>query len=449
MLERGAEAAAAFLGAMAAGAIAININESLRTRQIEHILEHAGVSLLITDQQLLDRLPRSLESSARVVMASALDGPMIPAPVLRVGDDPAQISFTSGSTGNPKGVVLSHGNLSAVARIVVGYLRLNADDRIAGFLPFSFVYGLNQLLCSLHAGAALVVERSALARQLVTTLREKEITVLAAVPPLWSQILGIRAFEGETLPALRVLTNAGGGIPPELVRRIRAAQPGARLFLMYGLTEALRSTYLPPEEVDAHPDAIGRPIPGSEILVLRADGTVCAPGEVGELVQRGPTVALGYWNDPAATAAVFRPHPLRPAGTPDRERVVYSGDLVRADESGILYFVGRRDQMIKTLGYRVSPDEVCGVLYASGAVAQAVVTSEPCEQRGERIVACVALAPGATVAALDAYCRRELPRYMQPARFDVREELPRLPSGKFDLRALRGEAAMHGADPRQ
>ena len=210
------------------------------------------------------------------------------------------------------------------------------------------------------------------------------------------------------------------------------AQPHAALFLMYGLTEVLRSTYLPPEQVDRRPDSMGRPIPGAEVLVLNDDLTPCAPGEVGELVHCGPTVTLGYWNDPEATAHVYRPHPLRQDG----ERVVFSGDLVRRDEAGFLYFVGRRDRMIKTLGYRVSPDEIGNVLLASGEIAECVVTGEPDEERGQRIVAFVVLAAGGSLERLTRYCAIELPRYMQPARFEVRDALPRLASGKHDLAAL-------------
>ena len=210
---------------------------------------------------------------------------------------------------------------------------------------------------------------------------------------------------------------------------------------MYGLTEALRCTYLPPEEVDRRPDSIGRAIPGAEVLVLREDLTPCEPGEVGQLVHRGPTVALGYWNDPAETARMFRPNPLRANGIPDAERVVFSGDLVRRDADGWLYFVGRSQRMIKTLGYRVSPDEIATVLYASGEVAECIIAAEPDEARGERIVAFVVLAGGGegSLERLRRYAGVELPRYMQPARFEVRDALPRLPSGKHDLAALGGE----------
>src|SRR6185437_4145042 len=222
------------------------------------------------------------------------------------------------------------------------------------------------------------------------------------------------------------------------VRALRRAQPGAQLYLMYGLTEALRCTYLPPEELDRRPDSMGRAIPGGEIYVLLEDGTPAPPGEIGELVYRGPTVTLGYWNDPELTTRVFRPDPLRPS---DGERVVFSGDLVRRDDEGFLYFVGRRDRIIKTMGYRVGPDEILGVLYASGEVADAVVVGEPDEARGEHIVAYVVLAEQGSPDRLQAYYARELPRYLQPARVEVRDTLPLLASGKHDLAAVRAAPA--------
>jgi acyl-coenzyme A synthetase/AMP-(fatty) acid ligase len=268
-------------------------------------------------------------------------------------------------------------------------------------------------------------------------LRTFEVTVLAGVPPLWLQLLATDVFRAEPLPRLRVMTNTGGRLPVEAVRALRRSQPQAELFLMYGLTEAFRSTYLPPSEVDLHPDAIGQAIPGAEVMVLHKDLTPCGPGEVGELVHRGPTVALGYWNDQIATAKVFRPHPLRPPGAPDSERVVFSGDLVRRGEDGWLYYVARRDRLIKTLGYRVSPDEVAEALYASGQIQEAIVGGEPDPERGERIIVYVVLADGGSLQLLEEFCLAELPRYMQPSRIEVRPELPRTSSGKYDLNAAR------------
>jgi len=236
------------------------------------------------------------------------------------------------------------------------------------------------------------------------------------------------------------MTNTGGRVPVDAVRKLRAYQSHAQLFLMYGLTEAFRASYLDPSEVDAHPDSIGRAIPGSEIFVLREDGTLCDPDEIGELVQRGATVAAGYWNEPELTASVYRPNPLRPAGAPDSERVVYSGDLVRRDAEGRLYYVGRRDRVIKSLGVRVSPDEVASVLHDSGEVREAIVGTEPDEVRGSAIIAHVVLVEGGSLQRLERFCRTEMPRYMQPSKFHVHDELPRTATGKFDLRAA--EAAV-------
>jgi amino acid adenylation domain-containing protein len=438
LLDGGADAVAAFFGVTAAGAIAIVINESLRPRQIEHILGHATAGTLLTSGSLLAQLPRGIVTSALSRQLCIED---VPAhgrftPIERSGMEPAQICYTSGSTGLPKGVIITHANLWAVTEAVVGYLGLIPRDRIASLLPFSFVYGFNQVLCAVGTGATLVIERSPLPQQLVATLATRGVTVLAAVPPLWQQLLNVAAFRSRPLPSLRIVTNAGGHLPPSAVRQIREAQPQAALFLMYGLTEVLRSTYLPPEEVDRRPDSIGRAIPGAEVLILNEDLKPCGLGEVGELVHRGPTVTLGYWNDPEGTARVYRPNPLRPAGVPDTERVVFSGDLVRCDEQGFLYFVGRRDRMIKTLGYRVSPDEIANVVSASGEVVECVVAAEPDAERGQRIVAFVVLAPEGSLDLLKRYCTTELPRYMQPTRFDVRDALPRLVSGKHDLAAL-------------
>jgi len=437
LLERGRDAAAAFFGTLAAGAIAVIVNETLRPRQIEHLLSHSGATCLITTADLLARQPRRLATGAVVLDATAIRSGGEPvAPVQRWGNDVAQIVYTSGSTGLPKGVAVSHANLWALTRAVVSYLGLTEADRLASLLPFSFVYGVGQLLCATSVGAALVVERSPLPQQMIGTVRGEGATVLAAVPPLWARLLRVPAFR-EPLLRLRIMTNAGGHLPPDAVRALQQAQPGALLYLMYGLTEALRCSYLPPEELGRRPQSMGRAIPGGEVYVLLEDGTPAPPGEIGELVYRGPTVTLGYWNDPELTAQVFRPNPLGPPGASDAERVVFSGDLVRRDDEGFLYFVGRRDRIIKTMGYRVGPDEILGVLYASGEVADAVVLGEPDEARGERIVAYVVLAEGGSIERLQLYCGRELPRFLQPARFEVRDALPLLASGKHDVEAVR------------
>lgn len=439
-LDRAAPAAAAYFGALAAGVIPVLITESLRPRQVETILEHAGARVLITDAAILGRQPRPLRSSVAILEPD--DVPDRPGwkPVPRLDGDPAQIVYTSGSTGQPKGVTFSHANVLAAIDAVVSYMKIEAEDRIASLLPFSGVYGLNQLLAAVSAGATLVVESSPFPRTVVDTLATREVTVVATVPPHWIQLLRVAEFRERVIPSLRILQNAGGHIPVTVVHALLHAQPHARLFLQYGLTEVFRSTYVPPESVRDAPDAIGRPIPHSEVMVLRPDGTVCDVGEVGELVHRGPTVALGYWNAPESSERTFRPNPLRPPGAPATERVVYTGDLAMRGKDGFLRFVGRRDRMIKTLGHKVAPDEVLDVIFGSGEVQDAEITAEPDEQRGQRIIAHVVLGPGGSLARLRRFCRVELPSYMQPTTFRVLTGIPRLPGGKHDLSALVAEA---------
>ena len=443
-LERGADAAAAFYGALACGGIAIMVNETLRSRQIEHITKHANAKVILTADAMLRRLPRALEVDAAVVLMENVASAEAMEPLPRVGGDFSQIIYTSGSTGLPKGVTWTHANLWAGMRAVSSYVRITETDRLASLLPFSFDYGFNQLLCAVNAGATLVIERSPVPQQIVATLRAERVTVLACVPPLWLQLLGAPDF-AKPLPDLRAMTNTGGRVPVDAVRKLRAYQPHAELFLMYGLTEAFRATYLDPSEVDAHPDSIGRAIPGSEIFVVREDGSLCEPDEIGELVQRGATVAAGYWNEPELTATVYRSNPQRPAGAPDLERVVYSGDLVKRDAEGRLYYVGRRDRVIKSLGVRVSPDEVASVLHDSGEVREAIVGTEPDEVRGSLIIAHVVLTEEGSLQRLEKFCRTEMPRYMQPSRFHVHEELPRTATGKFDLRAAEAAALQQPA----
>ena len=344
--------------------------------------------------------------------------------------------YTSGSTGSPKGVVLSHRNLVAGAESVASYLGNTPADRILAVLPLSFDYGLSQLTTAFHAGATVVLINHLFARDVLKAVDAERITGLAAVPPLWIQLAQL---DWPAACPLRYLTNSGGAMPRATVAALRARLPAADLFLMYGLTEAFRSTYLPPAELARRPDSMGRAIPNAEVLVVRPDGSLCDADEPGELVHRGALVSLGYWNDPAKTAQRFRPAPGQDPALPLAELAVWSGDTVRRDEDGYLYFIGRSDDMIKVSGYRVSPAEVEEVVHESGLVDEAVAFGVPHPVMGQAIVLlAVARETGLTPALLQKECQRRLPAWMVPAHIALHPgPLPRNPNGKFDRPALR------------
>jgi acyl-CoA synthetase (AMP-forming)/AMP-acid ligase II len=265
------------------------------------------------------------------------------------------------------------------------------------------------------------------------------VTGLTCVPPLWIQIAE-QNWPDDARTSLRYFANTGGRMPKPVLDRLREVFPTAKPYLMYGLTEAFRSTYLDPAQIDHRPGSIGKAIPGAEILVVRADGSTCDPGEEGELVHRGPHVALGYWNDPARTAERFRPVPGRDEPWRTPELAVFSGDTVVTDAAGYLYFVGRVDDMIKTSGYRVSPTEIEEAAYATGLVRDAVALGVQDTALGERVL--LVVAPTSEDFAADALLnemRSALPLYMIPSSVVVRAEIPRSPNGKFDRAALREE----------
>jgi acyl-CoA ligase (AMP-forming) (exosortase A-associated) len=366
--------------------------------------------------------------------------PRLRLPESTIGSDLAAILYTSGSTGKPKGVMLSHAQILAGATIVSAYLDITEMDRILAVLPFSFDAGLNQLTTAYQQGATLVLMTFVFARDIVQVLHAEHITGLAGVPTLWSLLAQPNStLHKRQFPHLRYITNTGGAMPQNVLAILRRTLPETKIYLMYGLTEAFRSTYLPPEEVDRRPTSIGKAIPDTEILVINEQGRPCRPGEIGELVHRGPTVSLGYWGQPELTAAVLRPHPFASPELGSSERVCYSGDLVTMDEEGFLYFVGRRDTLIKSSGFRVSPTEVEEVLFQSGQLRHAAVIGIPDQVRGQTIKAFVVPREGVTLDTDDllAFCLQKLPRHMAPQHIEVVEELPKTGSGKIDYPALR------------
>jgi acyl-CoA ligase (AMP-forming) (exosortase A-associated) len=357
----------------------------------------------------------------------------------------AAILYTSGSTGNPKGVVLSHRNMVAGARSVASYLGNTPDDRILAVLPLSFDAGLSQLTTAFSVGASVVLMDYLLPRDVIRAVARYKVTGLGAVPPLWNQLVGLD-WPIDAVESLRYITNTGGAMPMPTTRALQKALPNTKIFLMYGLTEAFRSTYLPPDQVDIRPESMGKAIPNAEILVVNEQGEECKPDEPGELVHRGALVALGYWNDPEKTAERFKPSPTQPPEIPNPELAVWSGDRVKKDEEGYLYFISRQDDMIKTSGYRVSPTEVEEVVYGSGLVAGAAALGLAHATLGQAI-ALIASHHSNTDDAeqlreqLIAHCRKELPNFMVPLAVIVRDSLPHNQNGKIDRRALVDEYA--------
>ena len=461
-LEKRLETVVASFGAAGAGCVFVPLNPLLKAEQVAYILRDCNVRALLTSSErlaLLEPILSSCHDLRHVILVTGETLSDRPGPLawLRWDDllqaggqsghrvidtDIAAILYTSGSTGQPKGVVLSHRNLVAGARSVASYLENTADDTLLAALPLSFDAGFSQLTTAFHAGARVVLLNYLLPRDVLKALASERVTGLTAVPPLYIQLAELD-WPATISGHLRYFANTGGRLPRQTLASLRSRLPNSKPYLMYGLTEAFRSTYLPPDEVDRRPDSIGKAIPNAEILVLREDGSPCAANEPGELVHRGALVGMGYWNDREKTAERYKALPAR---TPGRdaglvlpEIAVFSGDTVRSDDQGFLYFIGRRDEMMKTSGYRVSPTEVEEVLYATRLVGECVAfgVDHPTLGQAIQVIATPAADGEFDPVALLAECRRRMPAYMVPAGVTVHPgPLPRNPNGKIDRKAL-------------
>ncbi len=460
-LDKRIETVAAIFGASAAGAAFVPVNPLLRPAQVGHILRDCGVCVLVTSPQRLALMRDELASCPTVLdvvlVGAGIEEEEPPAhyrvhgwerlrgsdhavPTPNVNDlDIAAIIYTSGSTGRPKGVVLSHRNVIGAG--VQTYLGNTAEDVLLAALQLSFDAGLSQLTMAFGVGAHVILMNYLLPGDVPRLCARHRVTGLTCVPPLWIQIAE-QKWPQEARASMRYFANTGGRMPKPVLDRLREVFPSAKPFLMYGQTEAFRSTYLDPAEVDRRPSSIGKAVPGAEILVVRPDRSSCDPGEEGELVHRGPHVALGYWNDPVRTAERFRPAPGPDEHGRTPELEVWSGDTAVTDEEGFIYFVGRKDEMIKTSGYRVSPTEVEEVAYATGLARDAVALGVEDETLGQRIL--LVVAPAVTEFNTDELLeemKSRLPLYMVPSAVVVRDALPRNPNGKFDRALLRKELA--------
>ncbi len=455
LLENSIEVAAALYGILRIGGVFMVINPQTKADKLAYLLQDSGAMALISghgfeatytsaiavapechtlivaglaaDTQLglchLLSMEAALGSSAADIAPSGL-----------IDYDLASLVYTSGSTGKPKGVMLSHVNMCAAADAIATYLELRNDDRILCALPMAFDYGLYQLLLSVHVGATLILEKSFVFPAKVLELMVQErVTVLPGIPTIFSMLLGFSALAKYDLSALRTLTNTAAALPLRQITDLRAAFPQAHIFSMYGLTECKRVTYLPPDQLDIRPDSVGRGMPNEELWLVDENGQRLPNGSTGELVVRGSHVMRGYWRDPAATAQRLRPGPLQ------GETVLYSGDIFRTDAEGYLYFVGRRDDIIKSRGQKVSPREIEDVLYRLDGVQEAAAIGIDDEVWGQAIKVFVVARPGVTLAGKQVllHCRQHLEDYMMPKEVAIVSELPKTDTGKIRKTGLK------------
>lgn len=459
-LPKQLEMVLAVFGTSLTGGIFVPVNPLLKPEQVVHILNDCNAKILVTAKSRITLLKDALadcpdlesvivvdgesdaaDSSYRCVGPEVIESSTADLPANGSIDvDVASILYTSGSTGKPKGVVLSHRNMVCGAESVANYLENSADDTILAVLPFSFDAGFSQLTTGLSVGAKVVLLNYLLPKDVVRAAEKHRATGLTGVPPLWNQ-LALLDWPDTVVESMRYIANTGGAMPTTTLDALRQRLPKTAPYLMYGLTEAFRSTYLPPDQVDTRPTSIGKAIPNAEILVVNDDGDLCQPGEPGELVHRGALVALGYWNDPERTKERYKPLPTKLSGVPTEELAVWSGDIVKSDEEGFLYFVGRRDDMIKSSGYRISPTEVEDIVYQSGAVEECAAIGIPDPLIGQAVV--VVCRPKADCEepadTIKAACKKHLPAYMVPAHVLCHDALPRNPNGKIDRRKISAE----------
>ena len=445
-LDNGIDAAIAIFGALKAGAVFSPINASTKSAKLGFIIDNCAAAAVITRKRLATVVADAMERAnvrpltivtdgAAPALPDALDFERMtetPAIAPEAGDqsDLAMLIYTSGSTGQPKGVMMSHANIDAASLSITTYLENSADDIVLNALPMTFNYGLYQLLATVRVGATLVIEKSfAFPQAVFETMRLEKVTGFPLVPTIAARILGMRDLTPNTFPDLRYITNAAAALPATYIDRLTELFPNTRIFSMYGQTECARGTYLPPELLATRRDSVGIAIPGTDAFVVDEALNRLPNGTIGELAIRGPHVMQGYWNLPEATAAALRSCPE--TGAP----LLCTGDLFYADEEGFLYFVGRKDDIIKTRGEKVAPKEVEAVVLACPGVAEAIVFGRDDAVFGQTVCAMVVKGDGAlSEQDVIRHCARNLEDFMVPATIVFRSSLPLAESGKVSRR---------------
>ena len=483
-MDNSAESVISLFGILKAGAIFIMVNATMKAKKLNYILKDSGARVLITNANKARIIHEALDgasglehvlwvgsipavigpssvsmhlwngllspnSDLRPFTLSTVEGltsvsspSASSAAVLKrsapnavcIDIDLAAIIYTSGSTGEPKGVMSAHYNMVAAAKSITQYIGNVENDIILNVLPLSFDYGLYQVLMAFLFGGTVVLEKSFLyPYKILEKVVEEKVTGFPLVPTMAALLLQMEDLSKFNFSHLRYMTNTAAALPVAYIRKLQSIFPQVKIFSMYGLTECKRVSYLPPDQVDKRPDSVGIPIPNEEVFVVDGNGNEVPPGEVGELVIRGSNVMQGYWNAPEETAKRYRPGRYR------GEALLYSGDLFRRDEEGYLYFVARKDDMIKTKGERVSPKEIENALCELEGVAEAAVIGVPDEIFGQAIKAFVVQKKGAGVKEKDVvgYCTKNLESFMVPKYVEFMDSFPKSPSGKIDKKQLK------------
>lgn len=448
------EAVVSIFAVLKAGAVFSPVNPSTKADKLGYVAGNCRATAILTQARLLPVAAEAVRTCASLKLtmvanagklgvpegcvsfeaACEAEAPALARPGINL--DLAMLIYTSGSTGFPKGVMMTHQNIDAAATSITTYLGNTSDDIILAVLPISFDYGLYQVLMAAKLGATLVLEKSfAFPQAILNRITQENVTGFPLVPTMAALLLQMKDLRPGQYPTLRYITNTAAALPPAHIARLQELFPTTTLFSMYGLTECKRCTYLPPEQLKTRPGSVGIAIPGTEAYVVGDDAAALPFGSTGELVIRGPHVMKGYWENSEATAKALRPGPL------PQEMVLYTGDLFRTDEEGFLYFVGRKDDIIKTRGEKVSPKEIENVLYALAGVREAAVVGVPDPVLGLAIKAVVALETFSTLSAADVirHCAKHLEDFMVPKHVEFRDQLPKSENGKIARRQIEAE----------
>jgi len=457
-LPNSVEAVVSIFAVLKAGAVFVVLNPTTKADKLTYVLNNCRATAIITGEGKLGSLPacwgdtphlRSVflvgatESQVATVESAGKKVISVDEIRSRVGDsqppakrcidiDLAALIYTSGSTGRPKGVMVTHLNIISAANSITTYLENTHDDIVINVLPLAFDYGLYQLLMMFKVGGTLVLHDSfAFPYLVIEKIIEEGVTGFPIVPTISAMLLQMDLAKYK-LPKLRYITNTAAALPVEHIRKLRAVFPLVKVYSMYGLTECKRVSYLPPDQIDIRPASVGRGMPNEEVYVVDENGNRVGPGVVGELVIRGSNVMKGYWELPKETANRLRQGPLAD------EKILYSGDLFRTDEEGYLYFIGRKDDIIKTRGEKVSPREVEEVIYRLEGVGEVAVIGVPDPILGSAIKVVLTLHPGAQITKQDVlrHCSQNLEDFMVPKIVEFQTSLPKTESGKISKRAI-------------